>query len=201
MVAIWVGLVFDAGRNVVALQKEAGMGMSKELKTTIVGALAGAIGVLVGAIATGYFSYKVANVQFKQAIMTTAAASALSVRNTLAEKAAAFFLANEAFLRAVRERPLDRSMIRDSITELDKARSNLAPYLDADLLLACEGMAESARLMFSGDLKEGEGEQYIDGYKLSFNRFTTLYLSLRRDLEKHAQLNVLASQLIDEQQD
>ncbi len=175
--------------------------MSKELKTTIVGALAGAIGVLVGAIATGYFSYKVANVQFKQAIMTTAAASALSVRNTLAEKAAAFFLANEAFLRAVRERPLDRSMIRDSITELDKARSNLAPYLDADLLLACEGMAESARLMFSGDLKEGEGEQYIDGYKLSFNRFTTLYLSLRRDLEKHAQLNVLASQLIDEQQD
>lgn len=172
------------------------MGISQESKAA--SALSGAFGVLVGAVVTGWFSYQVANIQLKQAIMTTAAESALSVRNTLAEKAAALFLANESFLRAIRERPLNISMVEDSITELDKARSNLAPYLDADLLLACEGMAENARLMFSDGLKEEEVEKYVDAYRQSFDRFTILYLRLRRDLEKNAQLDVLSSQLIDE---
>lgn len=168
--------------------------MSEALKTAQISAVSGLVGVLVGAVISGFFAYKIAQIQLQQSVMTTAAASALNVRSTLADKAAAFFEANQSFLVGLQTKPFDYEKVKASANALDKARSSLTPYLDADLLIACEEVADSVRTVVS-DPDIDTRHKAFETYKAAYKNFVSLYLGLRRELERSAQLNVVESQI------
>lgn len=171
--------------------------MAHELKIGLISAFSGVLGGVAGALASGYFAFQVANIQLKQAVMSTTAASALSVRSTLAEKAASFFEANQKFLTELRVESDNQTKLRDSLADLDKARANLSPYIDADLLASCDALAISAR-MISAARNRKESDDAYDAYTAAYGQFTTLYLRLRRSLEEKAQLNLLDAQIADQ---
>jgi hypothetical protein len=171
--------------------------MSEALRTAGISAASGIVGVVVGALVSGFFAYKISQVQLQQAMMSTAASSALSVRSTLAEKASAFFLANQSFLAEIQNEKLDVAKARSAAEELNKARSNLSPYLDADLLIACEDVADNVRVMVS-NVDSEERTKAFHAYTTAYKSFVTLYLRLRRSLEASAQLNVVSSQIADQ---
>lgn len=166
-----------------------------DTKAALISAFSGLLGVVAGAGVTAYTTLELANLQLAQSKLATAAESALSIRTTLAEKASAFFLANQNFLDEFRAEKIDLEKLRVASKEISDARSGLTPYLDADLLIACDQMADSVHTMLRGATADSEDalKQYQDSYK----EFMKLYLRLRRDLEKQAQLDLLKSQVRD----
>ena len=167
-----------------------------EVRAATIGAASGFVGVLAGAFVTGYFTYKVALIQLRQATITTAATSALSVRATLAERASDFFLANQVFLQELEAEKPSLEKVSVAVDSLSKARGTLSPLLDGDLLIACDGVADSARLIARMETLEA-GEKALKEYKEAYQAFLILYLRLRRNLEESAQLNLTHSQIKD----
>lgn len=167
--------------------------MPDSAKTAAISAVSAIIGALAGAFVSGYFAYQIADVQFRQSKMSTAAQSALAVRNTLAEKVATFVLANQAFLYAFDQDEPNLDRVRAAAMALDKARAELTPYLDADLLIACNQVADSVQSLLRLDAEGSE----LETYRIAYKEFMNLYLRLRRDLERHAQLDLMESQISD----
>lgn len=169
-----------------------------DARAATIGAVSGLLGALAGAIATGYFTYKVALVQLRQTEVAIAATSALSVRATLADRAAEFFLANQMFLQELDADKPSLEKVSSAVESLNRARGTLSPLLDGDLLIACGDVAESAKLIARMENLE-DGEKALKKYNAAYATFVTLYLRLRRSLEESAQLNLMTSQIKDEQ--
>ena len=163
--------------------------------TALISAMSGLLGVLAGAVIAVFGTVKVAEMQLAQAALTTRASSALSMRSVLAEKAAPFFVANEEFQGSLGEKNPQPKKIIAAANKARSAISQLYPYVDADLLAACYGVSIGlARFSSAGEIdRQGAFHDYADAYK----KFQLLYLRLRRELEKNAQVEVISSQIDD----
>lgn len=168
-------------------------------RAATIGALCGFVGVIMGALVAGVAAYKVAEVQLKQAEMSTRAASALNMRATLSEKASAFFAANEQFLYEVMSDETSKAAILAAAKSISTESSKLLPYLDGDLFVACGNINLSVQALVKvGEVGAVDRKSALDKYDDSYQKFLKLYLRLRRELERNAQVNVVDSQIDDQ---
>jgi hypothetical protein len=165
----------------------------------LIAASSALLGAIAGAAVAAFGAIKVAEVQLQQAMINTQATSALSMRTTLAEKSALFFSANEDFLLLVSNTDATPDAITSSANKVSSAASQLYPYLDGDLLNAGRDISNSvSTLVRRGEVGLPARQKAADDYRAAYKSFQTLYLRLKRKLEKSALVDVVDVQIADQ---
>ncbi|VXC94809.1 hypothetical protein PSEUDO8Z_60046 [Pseudomonas sp. 8Z] len=167
-----------------------------DFRAALVSATAGLVGVVAGAVISGVSSWKLAAVQVEQERIRVSASTALALRAELSQKVSNFSGIYQVFIDKVRTEKTSLSDLNKEAERLGEEASKLLPYLDGDLFIACQSLADSAfklsRAETIGDLSSAQA-----GLIKSEKEFWILYLRLKRKLEADAHIDIMSTQIFD----